>query len=51
VVGAEDRFRAHALAVQQCNAGLAHTVRVERALTESEIDRYELTLGEIKRYY
>ncbi len=51
VVGGEDRFRAHALAAEHCNAGLAHTVRVERALTESEVDRYELKLGEVKRYY
>jgi hypothetical protein len=51
VVGADDRFRAHALAVGHCNAGLGHTVRVERALTEGEVDRYELSLNDVKRYY
>ena len=51
VVGADDRFRAHALAVGYCNAELAHTVRVERALTNGEVDRYELNLNDVKRYY
>jgi hypothetical protein len=51
VVAADDRFRAHALAVEHCNAGLAHMVRVERALTEGEVDRYELKLNDVKRYY
>jgi hypothetical protein len=51
VVGADDRFHAYTLAAKHCNAGLAHTVRVERALTEGEVDRYELSLGEVKRYY
>jgi hypothetical protein len=50
VVGADDRFRAQTLAAEHCNAGLAHTVRVERALTEGEVDRYELSLGEVKRF-
>jgi len=51
VVGADDRSHAHTLAAEHCNAGLAHTVRVERALTEGEVDRYELLPGECKRYY
>jgi hypothetical protein len=51
VVGADDRIRAQALTVGHCNAGLGHTVRVERALTEGEVDRYELSLNDVKRYY
>ena len=51
VVGADDRIRAHTLAAEHCNAGLAHMVRVERALTEGEVDRYELKLNDVKRYY
>ena len=51
VVGADDRIRAQALTVGHCNPGLAHTIRVKRALTEGEVDRYELSLNDVKRYY
>ena len=49
-VGVSDTSGAHDLVVEYCKAHLGHAVRLERPLTDREIDALQLQKGEVKLF-
>jgi hypothetical protein len=49
-VGTSDIGDAHALVAEYCQATLSHAVRLERPLTDGEIDRLGLKQAEVKPF-
>jgi hypothetical protein len=49
-VGTSDIGDAHALVAEFCKAHLSHAVRLERPLTDAEIDRLGLKQREVKPF-
>ena len=45
-----DTSDAHGLVVEYCKAHLSHAVRLERPLTDREIDDLQLQQGEVKPF-
>ena len=45
-----DTSDAHGLVVEYCKAHLSHAVRLERPLTDREIDALQLQKGEVKLF-
>ena len=49
-VRVSDTSDAHGLVVEHCKAHLSHAVRLERPLTDREIDDLQLQQGEVKPF-
>jgi hypothetical protein len=49
-VGVSDTSDAHGLVAEYCKAHLSYAVRLERPLTDREIDALQLQKGEVKPF-